>query len=252
MKRTWIAALVVLRGLYVAMNNKGMNPFKKSLKDDHVFLTGAGGGLGRGMAIKLGLMGCSLSISDVNMAGLQETKDLAIKAGVPANKICIFKCNVAEVDSIKEAANTARTAFGTVTILINNAGIVSGKTTMELSPKMIEMNMKVNTISHLHTIREFLPGMIAKKRGHLVSIASAAGLLGVPGLSDYNGSKFGAVGIDESVRLEIDKLGHSSYIKTTCICPFFINTGMFEGAKRALIFDILDQDWTVNRIIYAI
>lgn len=66
MKRTWIAALIILRGLYVAMNNTGMNPFKKSLKGDHVFLTGAGGGLGRGMAIKLGLLGCSLSLSDVN------------------------------------------------------------------------------------------------------------------------------------------------------------------------------------------
>lgn len=159
---------------------------------------------------------------------------------------------MSSVDSISEAANTARAAFGTVTILINNAGIVSGKTLMELSPKMIELNFKVNTISHLHTIKEFLPGMIAKKRGHLVSIASAAGLSGVPGLADYNGSKFGAVGVDESVRLEIQKQGHASYIKNTCICPFFINTGMFEGAKPALIFNILEQDWTVNRIVAAI
>lgn len=240
MKRNWIAGLIALRAAYVAMNNTGMNPFKKSLKGDHVFLTGAGSGIGRGMAIKLGIMGCNLSLSDVNLTGLEETKQLAIKAGVPAKQICTFKCDVASVDSIHEAANTARTAFGTVTILINNAGIVSGKTLMELSPKMMEMNFKVNTISHMHTIKEFLPGMIAKKRGHLVSIASAAGQTGVPGLVDYNGSKFGAVGIDESVRLEIFKQGHSSYIKTTCICPFFINTGMFDGAKRALIFDILE------------
>ena len=252
MKRTWIAALIALRGLYVAMNNAGMNPFKKSLQDDHVFLTGAGGGLGRGMAIKLGLLGCKLSISDVNMSGLEETKAKCIAAGIKAENVCIFKCDVANLDSIKEAANTARNAFGTVTILINNAGIVSGTTLMNLSPKMIEMNLKVNTISHLHTIREFLPGMIQKKRGHLVSIASAAGLLGVPGLADYNASKFGAVGLDEAVRLELMKQGHSGYIKNTCICPFFINTGMFDGAKRALIFDILEEDWAVNRIVAAI
>lgn len=117
---------------------------------------------------------------------------------------------------------------------------------------MIEMNFKVNTISHLHTIKEFLPGMIEQKRGHLVSIASAAGIAGVPGLADYNGSKFGAVGLDESIRLELNKQGHSSYIKNTCICPFFINTGMFDGAKPALIFSILEEDYAVNRIIAAI
>jgi len=56
--------------------------------------------------------------------------------------------------------------------------------------------MDVNTVSHLYTIKEFLPEMIAKKRGHIVSIASMAGLLSLPGLSDYCASKFGAVAID--------------------------------------------------------
>jgi len=176
LKRTWIAALVVLRGLYIAMNNTGMNPFKKSLQDDHVFLTGAGSGLGRGMAIKLGLMGCKLSISDVNMAGLEETKAKCIAAGVKAEKINTFKCDVSSVDSIKEAANIARNIHGTVTLLINNAGIVSGKTLMDLTPKMIELNMKVNTIALMHTIKEFLPGMISVKRGHICNIASISGI----------------------------------------------------------------------------
>lgn len=55
----------------------------------------------------------------------------------------------------------------------------------------------------MHTIREFLPGMIAVKRGHIVTIASMAGLASVPGLSDYCASKYGAVAIDEAVRLEL-------------------------------------------------
>lgn len=68
--------------------------------------------------------------------------------------------------------------------------------------------------------------MIAAKRGHIVSIASIAGLFGVPGLTDYCASKFGAVAIDEAVRLELQSKG-LSFIKTTCICPYFISTGMF-------------------------
>ena len=94
--------------------------------------------------------------------------------------------------------------------------------------------------------------MIANKKGHIVTIASIAGLAGVPGLSDYNASKFGAVGLDESVRLELKKLGHYGYVKTTCICPFFINTGMFEGAKSAFPLYILSQEEVVTRIINAI
>ena len=68
--------------------------------------------------------------------------------------------------------------------------------------------MDVNTISHLYTIKEFLPEMIANKKGHIVSIASMAGLWGSPALTDYSASKFGAVAIDEALRLELKKNGH--------------------------------------------
>ena len=137
-------------------------------------------------------------------------------------------------------------------MLINNAGIVSGKSTLELSDAMIERTMHVNTISHLHTVREFLPDMIAAKKGHIVSIASMAGLAGIPGLPDYCASKWGAIAIDESLRLELKKAGHWSYIKTTCICPYFINTGMFDGAKSAFPMYILDPTEVVTRIVNAV
>ena len=134
--------------------------------------------------------------------------------------------------------------------MINNAGIVSGKKILENSDFMIKKTLEVNTLAHLYTIREFLPGMIKMNRGHVVSIASMAGTVGSPGLADYCASKFGAFGIDESLRTELKKIG--SNIKTTCICPFYINTGMFEGAKGIRLFNILDQHWVVWRIITAI
>jgi len=94
--------------------------------------------------------------------------------------------------------------------------------------------------------------MIKGKRGHLVTIASMAGLTSVPGLSDYCASKHGAVAIDESVRLEIGQKGLSAFIKTTCICPYFIDTGMFDGAKKAFPFYILSPIEVADRIIAAI
>ena len=137
-------------------------------------------------------------------------------------------------------------------MLINNAGIVSGKQTLELTDSMIERTIAVNTTSHLYTIREFLPEMIQNKKGHIVSIASMAGLASQPALPDYCASKYGAVAIDESLRLELKKNGHYGYIKTTCICPYFIDTGMFQGAKKAFPMYILSPEETVTRIINGI
>jgi len=84
-----------------------------------------------------------------------------------------------------------------------------------------------------------------------VSIASLAGIVAVWGLSDYCASKFGAVAIDESLRHELNAKG-LGYIKTTCICPYFISTGMFKGAKSAFPMYILTPQETTDRIIAAI
>ena len=88
-------------------------------------------------------------------------------------------------------------------MLINNAGVVSGLNLMDLTEPVITKTLAVNTTAHILTIKEFLPGMIKQKRGHIVSVASMAGLTGCNRLTDYCASKFGAIGIDESVRMEL-------------------------------------------------
>ena len=72
--------------------------------------------------------------------------------------------------------------------------------------------------------------MLAANHGHVVTGASNAGLVGVAGLVDYCASKFGAVGTDEALRFELKKLGKDG-VFTTCVCPYYISTGMFDGAK---------------------
>jgi len=250
--KLWIGGWIFLRLLLQFLREYGLTLFKKDLSKEHVFLTGAGSGIGRLMAQRLGEMGAKLSLSDINLEGVEETKNLCMKIGIPAGNIHVMHCDVSKRASITESATAAKAAFGTVTMLINNAGIVSGLSTVDLSDAMIERTMHVNTISHLHTIREFLPDMIANKKGHIVSIASMAGLAGIPGLPDYCASKWGAIAIDESLRLELKKAGHWGYVKTTCICPYFINTGMFNGAKSAFPMYILSPEEVVTRIMNAI
>jgi all-trans-retinol dehydrogenase (NAD+) len=103
-----VFALIFLKAAYTFLNEYGLNPLKKSLEGDHVFLTGAGSGIGRLMAIRFGKLGCKLSLSDINIAGLEETKNLCEREGIPHKNISIFICDVSKKDSITTAANLAR------------------------------------------------------------------------------------------------------------------------------------------------
>lgn len=94
--------------------------------------------------------------------------------------------------------------------------------------------------------------MIERNSGHIVTIASIAGWVGVNRLADYCASKFGAVGFDESLRFEMRD--RKKNIKTTCICPYYINTGMFDGVKSKfpLLLPILSEDYATTRIVNGI
>lgn len=82
--------------------------------------------------------------------------------------------------------------------------------------------------------------MMERNHGHVVNIASSAGLFGVNGLADYCASKFGAVGFDESLRAEVS-MSKKDGVHTTVVCPFYISTGMFEGAKTRLLFKKVNE-----------
>ena len=86
-------------------------------------------------------------------------------------------------------------------------------------------------MAHFWTVKAFLPEMIAAKKGHIVSTASLAGHGGTNKLVDYCASKFANVGFDEALRTELYVGGHADYIHTTCICPYYISTGMFAGVQ---------------------
>ena len=85
----------------------------------------------------------------------------------------------------------------------------------------------------LQTLKAFLPAMMSKNHGYVITIASGAGLFGVPGLVDYCASKFGAVGIHESITSELSM--EYSGVHTTCVFPYYIDTGMFDGIKTRYV-----------------
>jgi all-trans-retinol dehydrogenase (NAD+) len=140
--------------------------------------------------------------------------------------------------------------FGPVDILINNAGIVQGKQITDMNEKMARLSLVVNCESHIWLIREFIHDMEEKNEGQIVCVASMAGLAGNAYMTDYCASKFGAVGLNESLRIEMKYKRKN--ITVTTVCPYIINTGMFDGASASLIFPFLDQEYVIWRMTMAI
>ena len=210
-----------------------------------MLLTGAASGLGRRLALGAARRHANLVLWDLNQEGL-ETVAAEIEALGSRTK-----CEVVDVSKRDAVYDAARRA-GAIDVLINNAGVVSGKSLLEIPDEKIERTFAVNTLALFWTVKAFLPGMIERRRGHLVTIASAAGLIGVPKLTDYGASKWAAVGFDESLRMELRK--QAPAIRTTVVCPYYLRTGLFEGAKSRFpaLLPILSEETASERILRAI
>jgi all-trans-retinol dehydrogenase (NAD+) len=215
----------------------------------HAVITGAGSGIGRLMALGLARRGASqVAVWDLNLPSAQavvkEIKDLGVDASA-------YKVDVSSKTSVDEAAHKTLETLSRVDLLINNAGIVSGKKFLDLSEKDITQTYGVNTLALYWTTQAFLPGMLTRDHGRVVTIASAAGLAGSATLTDYSGSKYAAVGFMESLRAELRDA--SSAVSTLTVCPFYINTGMFDGVKSGSpLLKIQPAEPSANKILDTI
>ncbi|HJW72069.1 MAG TPA: SDR family oxidoreductase [Geothrix sp.] len=219
------------------------------IRGAHILITGAASGIGRLLALGAAGRGARLTLLDRDEAGLAAVQKEIAEAGSDAEA---YTVDLASRMAIQETARQVLQDRGTVDILVNNAGIVSGKPLLEIPDEAIERTFQVNTLALFWMVRAFLPAMISQGRGHLVNIASAAGLAGTSRLTDYCSSKYAAVGFDESLRLELKRLGLP--IRTTIVCPFYIDTGMFKGVKTRFswLLPILKPDYVTRRILGAI
>lgn len=215
----------------------------------NVLITGAASGIGRLMALKAAAKGANLVLWDIDETGLAK---LVAEIRANSGKAFSYRCDVSRHQDVYRVAEQVRTDVGMVDVLINNAGVISGKLLLECSDEQIRRTMDVNTMAHFWTVRAFLPDMIRASRGHIVTIASAGGIIGVSRMVDYCASKFAAFGFDEALRMEIRK--NRWRVKTTVVCPFYINTGMFAGVRSRFpwLLPILDEDLVAERIIHAI
>jgi all-trans-retinol dehydrogenase (NAD+) len=220
------------------------------LAGKRILITGGAGGLGRRTALEFAARGAELVLWDLDEARLEATTaDLLEASGRRAHGYVV---NVMQREMVYATARQVEEEVGPIDIVVNNAGIVSGRSFLELSDEAIERTFGVNTLALFWVTRAFLPGMLERNHGHVVTIASASGWVGVARLADYAASKWAAVGFDESLRMELRQKG--SGVRTTCICPFYINTGMFDGVKTRFpwLLPILEEKAVAARIVKAV
>lgn len=221
---------------------------RTALRGATVVITGAASGIGRGLALEAARRGATVELWDRDPAGLDDAvAEVTAAARGSARDATAQVVDVTDRDGVIAAAATALERHGRVDVVVNNAGVVSGKPLTELTEADVRRTFEVNTLALFWVTQGFLPSMIERGSGRVVTIASASGLIGVSRLTDYSASKWAAIGFDESLRVEMASLGTG--VETTVVCPFYIDTGMFDGVKTRfdLLLPILQPDHVVAK-----
>lgn len=191
----------------------------ESLAGKNALVTGAGKGIGKAVAIALAKEGVHVALLARTAADLQSVADEVENEGV---KAVIITSDVSDINSVNKAVEEAKASLGEIDILINNAGTASFGNFLDLEPEEWERIIKVNLLGVYYVTRAVLPEMIERKTGDIVNISSTAGQKGSPVTSAYSASKFGLIGLSESLMQEVRK--HN--IRVTTLTPSTVLTDL--------------------------
>jgi 3-oxoacyl-[acyl-carrier protein] reductase len=182
-------------------------------------VTGASGGIGWAIAEALQAQGATVAISGTRAEKLNE---LAAKLG---SRVFVLPCDLRDRTAVVKLGEDAEKALGQVDILVNNAGITHDNLFMRMKDEEWDDVIAVNLTSVFVLTRGILRGMMRRRAGRIVNIASISGVLGNPGQGNYAASKAGLVGMTKSLAREVSSRG----ITANCIAPGFISTPMTDA-----------------------
>lgn len=195
-----------------------------SLTGHHAVVTGAGSGIGRATAERLAEAGCQVTLIGRHVARLNETADrigdLAFAA--PAD--------VTDPDALAAAIEAGRDRFGPVDILINNAGAATSAPFLKTDADAFRAMLALNLEAPAEAARLVLPGMLTRRWGRIVNVASTAGLKGYAYVSAYVAAKHGLVGLTRSLALEVASKG----VTVNAVCPGFTDTDLVARSVEAI------------------
>lgn len=218
----------------------------KSVNGMRVLVTGAAKGMGRLFVERAIAEGAATVVLwDLEESALNDTLSEFDDGRVALSGYVV---DVADPAQVVGTAAAVLDEVGGIDVLINNAGVVRGnkyfwEADVEADTKF---TIDVNTLGPMYVAHEFLPSMIAGDgECRLVNLASAAGFTPNPRMAVYAASKWAVIGWSDSVRLELKQAGFDR-IKVTTVCPYYVRTGMFEGARSAPLLPLLDPAEVVD------
>lgn len=198
----------------------------KNLAGRTAFIPGAASGIGFAMAQAFVQEGMNVMLADIEVSALNDAAWMLRKHGAAIGKVI---CDVADANSVMQAAQTTFAMFGSVHVVCNNAGVAGGSGVDDISPDTWRWVVDVNLMGVLHGVAAFLPHIRAHgEGGHFVNTASMAGLNAGLGFSPYVASKFAVVAMSEGLAKQIAPLG----IGVTVLCPGFVRTNIGSSARN--------------------
>lgn len=224
------------------------------LKGAHALVTGAARGIGAATARRLVERGASVSMIDLDAEALAKQEDaLRRLAEGRGSRVVARQCDISKREELREAYREIVRELGPVHVLVNNAGILVPGGFLDQPVVKWEKTVTVNLTAVIELTHMALPAMYEADRGVVVNISSAAGTLGVAGLSVYAASKWGVWGLTESLRHEAWNSGKRG-VHFSSVHPSFIRHGLFEGARLRRLGGILvprikDHDIVAEAIV---
>lgn len=197
-------------------------------------VTGATGGIGESIAKALYEQGASVALSGRNEIKLQSLKEEL------GDRAAIFPADLSEDNAIETLIKSVEEAFGQIDILINNAGLTRDGLSMRMKDEDWQQVLDVNLTAPFKLAQAVQRGMMKRRYGRIVNIASVVGVTGNPGQCNYVASKAGMIGWSKSMAAEVASRG----ITVNCIAPGFIATAMTEALND-------DQQSKINATIPA-
>jgi NAD(P)-dependent dehydrogenase (short-subunit alcohol dehydrogenase family) len=198
--------------------------FTRSFDRRHILVTGAASGIGRATAHEFARRGARLALADIDAVGLEAAAESVRALGGEVSAHSVDMGKPEEVDAL---ASRVLRDHGPVDVLVNNAGVAVVAPFMRTTEVDWQWVFSVNLWGPLRLTRHLLRPMIERGAGHVVMVASLAGLIGAPGLVAYSTTKFALVGLTEALRLEVADAG----VGVTLVCPGFVRTHFAKSSR---------------------
>ncbi|MEE6483515.1 hypothetical protein FKM82_013580 [Ascaphus truei] len=222
---------------------------QRELSGDTVLITGGGRGIGRHLAREFAQQGAKkIILWGRTDKCLMETAEEIKQMG---SECYYFICDVGNREEVYQQAKAVREKVGDVTILVNNAAVVHGKSLMDSDDDALLKSQHINTLGQFWTTKAFLPRMLELQNGHIVCINSVLALSAIPGAIDYCTSKASSFAFMESLTLGLlDCPG----VNATTVLPFHTNTEMFQGMRIRFpnLFPSLKPETVARKTVEAV